>query len=96
MNLLYLHFLIHQYWGVSLEMVYQVALNDIDELEKYINKMDVNYPYYEILKQIAQKLINENKDISILDKYFDVITCCLLGVNVIIMFMFYCRIKFYL
>ena len=29
--------LIHHYWGVSLEMVYQVAKIDILELENYIN-----------------------------------------------------------
>jgi uncharacterized protein with HEPN domain len=33
------NFLIHQYWGVSLEMVYQVAKGDILELEKYIKEM---------------------------------------------------------
>ena len=36
------NFLIHQYWGVSLEMVYQVAVNDILELESYINEMIKN------------------------------------------------------
>lgn len=33
------NFLIHQYWGVSLEMVYQVATKDILVLEKYIEIM---------------------------------------------------------
>jgi len=33
------NFLIHQYWGVSLEMVYQVATVDILDLEKFIEKM---------------------------------------------------------
>ncbi|MEG0135798.1 MAG: HepT-like ribonuclease domain-containing protein [Cetobacterium sp.] len=31
--------LIHQYWGVSIEMVYYVATKKIDELEKYIDKI---------------------------------------------------------
>ena len=33
------NFLIHQYWGVSLEMVYQVATLDILDLEKFIEEM---------------------------------------------------------
>ena len=33
------NFLIHQYWGVSLEMVYQVATIDILDLEKFIEEM---------------------------------------------------------
>jgi uncharacterized protein with HEPN domain len=33
------NFLIHQYWGVSIEMVYQVATEDILELEAYVNEM---------------------------------------------------------
>lgn len=33
------NFLIHQYWGVSLEMVYQVAVKDIFELENYMKEM---------------------------------------------------------
>ncbi len=51
----------------------KIIEKDIDNWEKYIDKMDVSYHFYEVLKQIAQKLINENKNISILDKYFDVI-----------------------
>lgn len=33
------NYLIHQYWGVSLEMVYQVATEEILELEKYLDIM---------------------------------------------------------
>lgn len=31
--------LIHQYWGVSIEMVYYVATEKMDELEMYIDKI---------------------------------------------------------
>ena len=33
------NFLVHQYWGTNLEMVYQVAIEDITELEMYIDKI---------------------------------------------------------
>lgn len=49
----------------------KIIENDIDNWEKYIDKMTVSYHFYEVLKKIAEKLINENNNISILDKYFE-------------------------
>lgn len=31
--------LVHQYWGVSIDMVFYVATKKIDELEIYIDKI---------------------------------------------------------
>lgn len=51
----------------------KIIESNLNNWEKYINNMTVRYHYHEVLKQIAQKLINENKELSILDNYFDVI-----------------------